>query len=99
MSGTIRNELFSRRQLAQAAALGGLLPAFGGAAMAMQGAAAGQGQASNSTGTMFDVRKFGAKGDGKSDDTKAIQAAIDAGTQGGAVFVPPGVYLSSELRL
>ena len=49
--------------------------------------------------TMFDVRQFGAKGDGKSDDTRAIQAAIDAGGQTGAVFVPPGVYLSSELRL
>jgi hypothetical protein len=57
------------------------------------------GQASNSASTMFDVRQFGAKGDGKSDDTKAIQAAIDAGTHGGAVFVPPGVYLSSELHL
>ncbi len=48
---------------------------------------------------MLDVRKFGAKGDGKSDDTKAIQGAIDAAANGGAVFVPPGVYLSSELQL
>jgi hypothetical protein len=48
---------------------------------------------------MFDVRQFGAKGDGQSDDTKAIQAAIDAGIHGGAVFLPPGVYLSSELHL
>jgi hypothetical protein len=37
------------------------------------------------------VRDFGAIGDGISDDTKAIQAAIDA-TKNGAVFVPAGRY-------
>lgn len=35
------------------------------------------------------VREFGAKGDGKSDDTDAIQRAVDAG---GAVEFPAGVY-------
>lgn len=49
---------------------------------------------------MLDVREFGAKGDGTSDDTAAIQEALDraARTQG-TVFVPEGVYLSGELRL
>lgn len=39
------------------------------------------------------VKKFGAKGDGRTDDTKAIQRAINkvAGT-GGTVYVPPGTY-------
>ncbi|MFJ2506338.1 glycosyl hydrolase family 28-related protein [Microbacterium sp. NPDC087592] len=39
--------------------------------------------------------RFGAKGDGLTDDTAAIQAAIDfAFAQGGAtVVVPPGVYM------
>src|SRR5690606_29391757 len=36
------------------------------------------------------VRRFGAKGDGKTDDTQAIQAAIDAGT--GTVYFPKGSY-------
>ncbi|MDO8538867.1 MAG: glycosyl hydrolase family 28-related protein [Opitutaceae bacterium] len=37
------------------------------------------------------VKDFGAVGDGIADDTKAIQAAIDATTRG-AVFVPAGRY-------
>lgn len=41
------------------------------------------------------VRDFGAVGDGIADDTRAIQAAIDA-TRDGAVLVPPGRYLVSD---
>jgi hypothetical protein len=48
----------------------------------------------------FDIRKFGAVGDGKTDDTKAIQRALDAaGEIQGAVFVPPGIYLVADLRM
>jgi polygalacturonase len=52
------------------------------------------------TGT-FDVRDFGAKGDGTAKDTAAIQQAIDAaGRQGGgAVLVPAGKYLSGTIHL
>jgi len=41
-----------------------------------------------------DVRECGAKGDGKTDDTAAFQAALDklAGAGGGTVFVPSGKY-------
>ena len=41
-----------------------------------------------------DVKTFGAKGDGRTDDTKAFQAALDAAHQagGGIVFVPAGSY-------
>jgi hypothetical protein len=46
------------------------------------------------------VRDYGAKGDGKSKDTGAIQAAIDAaGRLGGAVYLPPGEYVSGTLHL
>ena len=43
---------------------------------------------------VVNVKDKGAKGDGKTDDTASIQAAIDAvaGT-GGTVLVPDGVYL------
>ncbi|WP_275900167.1 glycosyl hydrolase family 28-related protein [Pseudomonas sp. 15A4] len=41
---------------------------------------------------IFNVQNFGAKGDGVSDDTAAIQQAIDAAAAagGGQVYVPPG---------
>lgn len=49
---------------------------------------------------VFDVRKFGAVGDGKTMNTKAIQAAIDeCGKKGGEVLLPQGVYLSGTLYL
>ena len=49
---------------------------------------------------MLNVRDFGAAGDGKSDDTKAIQQAMDqAASSNGAVFFPEGNYLCSELKV
>lgn len=46
---------------------------------------------------VFDVRNFGAVGDGVADDTVAIQAAIDTAHAlgGGVAFLPPGTYLVS----
>lgn len=53
------------------------------------------------TAQLFDVRRFGAKGDGRRVDTHAIQSAIDAAakTGGGAVVLPAGRYLSFSLQL
>jgi len=43
---------------------------------------------------VVNVRDKGAKGDGKNNDTAAIQKAIDAvGGTGGTVYVPDGVYM------
>lgn len=46
---------------------------------------------------VFNVRdpQFGAKGDGRSDDTTAIQAALDAGGRSSLICFPPGTYLVS----
>ena len=50
---------------------------------------------------VFDVRQFGARGDGKTLDTAAIQAALDACGQagGGTVKFSPGIYVSRPLTL
>jgi hypothetical protein len=49
---------------------------------------------------LLSVRDFGAKGDGKSDDTKAIQKALDAAAEvQGTAFVPEGGYLCGELKM
>lgn len=46
---------------------------------------------------IFNVLDFGAKGDGVTDDTAAIQQAIDAAAAagGGQVYVPPGTFIVS----
>jgi len=43
-------------------------------------------------GAVFNVKAYGAKGDNVTDDTQAIQAAIDACPNGGMVFFPAGLY-------
>ena len=51
-------------------------------------------------GTVFDVRSFGAAGDGKTIDSPAINRAIEAaGVKGGTVYVPAGTYACYSLRL
>ena len=61
---------------------------------------AGLSAASTST-FVYDVRAFGAKGDGKTLDTRAINKAIEAAAAagGGTVNFPAGTYLSVSIRL
>ena len=47
----------------------------------------------------FDVKRYGPKGDGKTLDTAAIQAAIDAYTVACKVLLPAGIYKSGSLYL
>lgn len=45
---------------------------------------------------MSSVMDFGATGDGVTDDTAALQAAVDAG---GWIFFPPGTYLTDQVNV
>jgi polygalacturonase len=49
-------------------------------------------------GLAFNVKWFGAKGDGVTTDKAAIQAAIDAcaADGGGTVYLPPGKYVCDD---
>src|SRR5690606_29999756 len=42
---------------------------------------------------VVDVRAFGAKGDGATNDVSAFNAAMNSLPNGGIVLVPPGTYL------
>ncbi|HEX4425817.1 MAG TPA: glycoside hydrolase family 28 protein, partial [Terriglobales bacterium] len=55
----------------------------------------------NASSLSYDVTAFGAKGDGKTLDTGAINKAIDAAAAagGGVVHFPAGKYLSYSIRL
>jgi polygalacturonase len=90
---TTRDDGHTRRTLlARGALLGGaLVPAAAAAAEAPVA----------SPGGPFDVRAFGATGDGKTLDTAALQGAVDACHRagGGTVRVPPGTYLTKPVEL
>jgi polygalacturonase len=55
----------------------------------------------NAATASYNVRSFGAKGDGKQLDSVAINKAIDAAAAagGGTVYFPAGDYLSTSIRL
>jgi Pectate lyase superfamily protein len=82
----------NRRDLARTALIGGASALFSATALGAQPAAAQRG--------FIDAHAFGASGDGKTDDTAALQRAIDAAAEiSGAVFLPPAVYLTRELHV
>ena len=97
----------SRRMLLSAAGLGAaglgvaaLAPTLSVAATPAAPAAPRAPKAS-ATGLRLDPREFGAKGDGTTKDTQALQMALDrcAVLGGGQVVVPAGVYLTGAIRI
>jgi hypothetical protein len=49
--------------------------------------------------TPLAVTLFGAEGDGETDDSDAIQSAIDASDDSGRIVLPPGTYIATGLTL
>ncbi|MBE7042291.1 MAG: hypothetical protein E7399_02220 [Ruminococcaceae bacterium] len=48
----------------------------------------------------FDITDFGAIGDGKTNNTKSIQAAIDECSKtGGTVLIQSGIFMSESITL
>lgn len=57
--------------------------------------------ASQCLAAVYDVRTHGAKGDGRTLDSPAINRAIEAAAAagGGTVYLPAGTYLCGSIRL
>jgi hypothetical protein len=52
-------------------------------------------------GVIFNVKSYGAEGDGTTDDTVAIQSTIAAANtaSGGVVYLPPGTFMATNIQL
>lgn len=96
MNNTDRPDLARRKWIA--ASLGAGLLAQDSAAAQPGAAASGK----NDLGArVYNIRDYGAKGDGTSLDTKAVQVAIDACNRdgGGTVLVPGGIFQIGTIEL
>lgn len=87
------SSVLGRREMAKSAL-------FGGASFLLGAQGTAQAEGPTASREHINVRDFSATGDGKTDDTKALQRALDAaGEVRGAVFVPPGAYLCADLQM
>jgi len=88
----------ARRELLK---LGGMGLAAAAATAVPSAYAAPRSSGTAPAGAFFDIRSYGAVGDGKTIDSPAINKAIEAAAAagGGTVFFPAGTWLSFSIRL
>ncbi|WP_329255951.1 glycosyl hydrolase family 28-related protein [Streptomyces sp. NBC_01478] len=92
MGSEQQSDSSTRRRKFLAGAVAGLAGAGAGAAITVGSATPAAAAAGGSD--WFDVKEYGAVGDGSTDDTAKVQAAIDAAAAGGGtVYFPTGKYL------
>ncbi len=91
--------IFGRRHFLSGAALAGLASATGGGIVkAAEPLDPRHDPAVQNDYPYVDVRTFGARGDGKTDDTRAIQKAVaSVAAHGGKLVFPAGVFVVSSV--
>lgn len=62
------------------------------------GSGGGSGGSGEVSRTFINVKDYGAKGDGSTDDTIAIQNAIDSVSSGGIIYFPIGTYMLNTVQ-
>jgi len=89
-----------RRDFLRNSGIGMAVAGFPAVSLAAAAQESSSAQASTSLG-VFDVRKYGATGDGKTLDTSAVNHAIEAAAAagGGVVLFPAGTYLCFSIHL
>lgn len=86
-------DIIPRSRFLKSASLFFLLPSILSTSELKANAKKGIGNRNKMEG-FFNVKDYGAKGDGITDDTSPVQMAIDeAGKHGGVVYLPPAKYL------
>jgi hypothetical protein len=95
--GPSRRAFFTRTALAGLGGYAMLAPPYKAANAAVSTATADSGEETDLRQPVVNVRDFGAKGDGVTDDTAKIQKAVDSlAGRSGTVFFPAGIYLISK---
>ncbi len=91
----------TRKEFLKTAFSAGVVSATGLTHPAFAQSSMGASPSPNASSGFYDVRTFGAKGDGKTLDTPSINRAIEtaAGSGGGTVFFPTGTYLCYSIHL
>src|ERR1051325_6251575 len=91
----------SRRQWLERVSSPAVVGALGVGLLASRAAAQPAIEEKNLGARVYNVRDFGAQGDGSHLDTAAVQAAVDAcaAASGGTVLVPAGIFVIGTVEL